>query len=569
MRLEKMCVAPSEYVVLDVETNGLKSKEDDLLSIAFYKPDDGKAYERYLPLELNSSISDRITEINGIKKGHLRGKKPLSQAEVDELFDAFELDRRTILHFGALDERFIRRYFERHLLEGYERMKFFNFKKLICSSPFSDGSITKDNLCEMFGIGGVTKVHSASNDCLLEWKLFEAIGGRHLLVTPADFISNNVFALNEDYVVPVSYLANRPNLSRLFERPYITCEAELIAKLDIDKDSIRKFPSNITGIAVEHLINTLCNAKRAEGIEWMRANKSKLDLLGQISKYVRAVPVKLMDDGTVEAVYKIDEVRVREVNEFNGLLREKIEPFVDQAILGNVFEGADEILTQELVVHEDMGILALCDLSTKDTVLEIKTFDADPAKIAEQLYYEANGRDVYLLTINWGKPCLEEPTLGAQLLLYRVNPHPGEKPNTKMEKAAAKLRLALEPQGIELAEYRGSQEKSLLRCPVCGSEWAASVYRVTNGKTKCPTCFPKRTSARKPRATSLERGTQFASKVSAASNGIIEIDPTEYKTMRVKVEAHCLKCDHRWQIRGDHLLEKPVCPWCNQGGKKR
>lgn len=569
MHLERMSVAPSEYVVIDVETNGLKAKEDDLLSIALYKPDDGKAYERFLPLELNSSIPDRITEINGIRESDLRGKKPLSQAEVDDLFDIFELDKRTILHYGALDERFVRRYFERHNLKGYERMRFFNFKKLICSSPFSDGSITKDNLCRMFDIDGVTEVHSASNDCALEWKLFDAIGGRHLLVTPASPYSNNVFALSEDYLVPVSYLANRPNLSKLYERPYIACESELIAKLDIDKESIRRFPSNITGVTVEHLINTLCNAKRAAGIEWMRANKSKMDLLGQIGTFGGVIPVKLMSDGTIEAIYQVDEAKVRDINAFNGLLRKRIEPLVKYVILNDVFEGADEIMSQELVVHEDLGILALCDLSSKNAVLEIKTYDAKPAEIAEQLYYEANGRDAYLLAIKWGERALGETHAGAQLLLYHVNPHPGDKPNTRVEKAAAKLRLALEPQGIELAEYRGSQKKALLRCPICSCEWAATIYRATNGKTKCPTCFPKKSSARKPRATSLERGAQFASKVSAASNGIIEIDVTAYKNIRVKVEAHCLKCDHRWQIRGDHLLEKPVCPRCNQGGKKR
>lgn len=565
MHLERMSAVPSEYVVLDVETNGLKAKEHDLLSIALYKPDDGKVYERYLPLEMNSSIPKRISKINGIWKSHLRGKKPLSQAEVDELFDTFELDRRTILHYGALDERFIRHYFERHHLEGFERLKFFNFKKLICSSSFSDGSITKDNLCGMFDIDGVTEVHSAANDCVLEWKLFDAIGGRHLLVTRAGLRFNSVFALNEDYVVPVSYLANRPNLSALYERPYIICESELIARLDIDRESIRKFPSNVTGVTVEHLISTLCNAKRADGIEWMRANKSKLELLGWIPTYGRAIPVRFMSDGAVEAVYKVDEAKVREVNEFNGLLRKKIEPFVKHAILNDIFDDAEEILSQELVVHEDIGILALCDLSSKNAVLEIKTFDANPADVAEQLYYEANGRDTYLLSIKWGEKGLTESHAGAQLLLYHVNPHPGDKPNKRTEKAAEKLRLALEPQGIELVKYRGSHEKALLRCPACGCEWAATIYKVANGRTKCPTCFPKKTNVRKPRATSLERGTQLASKVSAASDGIIEIDPTEYKTMKVKVVAHCLKCDHRWLIRGDHLLEKPVCPKCKQG----
>ena len=35
--MEKMDTNPTKYVVFDVETNGLKSKKDDLLSISFYK----------------------------------------------------------------------------------------------------------------------------------------------------------------------------------------------------------------------------------------------------------------------------------------------------------------------------------------------------------------------------------------------------------------------------------------------------------------------------------------------------------------------------------------------------
>ena len=47
--MKRMNTDPTEYVVFDVETNGLKSKQADLLSISFYKPDDGKEYSKFLP----------------------------------------------------------------------------------------------------------------------------------------------------------------------------------------------------------------------------------------------------------------------------------------------------------------------------------------------------------------------------------------------------------------------------------------------------------------------------------------------------------------------------------------
>ena len=56
MKFETMSTSPRDYVVLDVETNGLSSKEYDLLSVTFYRPDNGRMYNRFLPLELNDHV---------------------------------------------------------------------------------------------------------------------------------------------------------------------------------------------------------------------------------------------------------------------------------------------------------------------------------------------------------------------------------------------------------------------------------------------------------------------------------------------------------------------------------
>ena len=90
--MEKVSIDPREYVVFDVETNGLKSKKDDLLSISFYKPDDKKEYSKFLPLELNRKIV--TTHINGITDKDLIGATTLSQDEFDYIVDEFELEKR-------------------------------------------------------------------------------------------------------------------------------------------------------------------------------------------------------------------------------------------------------------------------------------------------------------------------------------------------------------------------------------------------------------------------------------------------------------------------------------------
>lgn len=563
MRFERISVDPSEYVVLDVETNGLRSQEDDLLSISLFKPDDNKAYERFLPLDLNSCIPEEITQINGINEKTLRGKKPLSQDEVNALLEEFNLADRTILHYGALDERFMRRYFERNGLSGFERMHFFNFKKLICSSKYSDGSITKDNLCNMFGIDGVTEVHSGLNDCMLEWKLFKAIGGRHLLVTRSG-LKNLVFALNEDYIVPISYLSTYPNLSRLFERPFIACESEVISKLSIDPEGIKKFPTNFAGMTIEHLINTMVDANKAGGIERLIENKEKLDFLGEIDPFADIVPMNFNQDGTVTATREKDKQLEWEINAVNEKLRTRLAPFVRYVLKSEIL-GEGAVSSQELVVNEDLGILALCDLSTTDAVLEIKGYNAKPEDVAEQLYYEANGRKAYLLTINW-KFDERYELRGVELIVYRVNPHPGRKPNKRRDKAVETLSKATEPLGIELVEYESSTLPIKVRCKACGNEWEETYPRLRAGRAQCPICHPRKPKAqqRKPKQ---DKGARYASRVSERSGGVISVRAEEYKGAKEKIEATCNSCGYRWAIRADHLTERPRCPRCRKGGR--
>ena len=45
-----------EFVVLDLETNGLRCKYDDLLSISIYDPQNGICYNRFLPLEMQPVV---------------------------------------------------------------------------------------------------------------------------------------------------------------------------------------------------------------------------------------------------------------------------------------------------------------------------------------------------------------------------------------------------------------------------------------------------------------------------------------------------------------------------------
>ena len=127
--MKRINTNPAEYVVFDVETNGLKPKQHDLLSISFYKPDDGKEYCKFLPLELNHNII--TTPINGINEKDLIDATALTQIEFDHIIEEFELEKRTILIYagGNFDALFLSAYLKRHQIWGYDKLTFYNFKK--------------------------------------------------------------------------------------------------------------------------------------------------------------------------------------------------------------------------------------------------------------------------------------------------------------------------------------------------------------------------------------------------------------------------------------------------------
>lgn len=566
MGLSRISTAPHDYVVVDVETNGLKSKEHDLLSISLYKPDEGMCYNRFLPLDLNDAVY--TTHINGIAECDLEGQPHMTQAELDGLIGDFELDRRTILHYGGLDERFIREYFARQNLSGFERMRFFNFKKMICSTKFSDGSLTKDRLCEMFGIAGVTAIHSGANDCRLEWELFKAIDGHYLLAVMRSF-DWQISVLDPDYIVPVSYLETFPNLSRLYERPYICFEMREAYRHNVSGDSIRRFETNFSGVTVERLIDVMLEAREQDNRDFLRNNYLKNRMLGSMRHDIMPVFMDFAPDGTVTALNEEDKRRECELNSMLVEMKRQLAPLVD-FIRSEIFHGED-ILAQELVVNEEMGIMALCDLSSDEAVLEIKTSSRDPEQYAEQLFYESRGRKVYLLTMEWGAGSVD-------FIISSVNVHPGEKPNTRREKAIRSLSDLLESERLEVVGYVNSSSPVRIRCKGCGREWETTPYFIKAGKCICPDCHPERYARSKTRRTAgaskpqrvrmspeqalAKRAYRYAEKVSLRSDGAIRVDESSYVGGRDPVRVSCLKCGYSWMPRADRLLARPCCPQC-------
>ncbi len=113
------------------------------------------------------------------------------------------------------------------------------------------------------------------------------------------------------------------------------------------------------------------------------------------------MPMSFNPDGTVTALHKEDMQMEKRINSTNKNLKEQIRPLVD-FIKYEVFKN-ERILSQELVIDYENNILALCDLSTDKTILEIKTDNADAMAYKEQFFYEAKGRAIYHLKMEWVK----------------------------------------------------------------------------------------------------------------------------------------------------------------------
>ena len=479
MKSDSPNVDPSKYVVLDVETNGLSSVRDDLLSISIYKPDTGEMYNRFLPLELNSEATR--TEINGITTSDLKNCLPLTQDEVDELIHTYELKERTILTYGNVDERFMVKYFQRHHLYGIEYFAFYNFKHEIISSRFSEGNITKDNLCRLYGVDNVQSVHSGHNDCVLEWQLFMHMNGHRLLVT-----QNKVFEFNDEYIVPVSYITTYTNMKYyLPSLPKITCEEKNVFSLTIPADGLTKYQSDFNGMILEHLINSMLHVKKVDSRKELLENKKKLQFIGELPSEIDVMPMAFNPDGSVTAIRPQDEVHERNINTGIQKLKEEIKPLM--AYISNEIFPGEEIKSQELMVHPDEKILAICDLSSDSAVLEIKAASASIQNYKEQLYYEAGGRRCFLLRTQ-----LEIYPFVIKFTISEVFFSIQERVDLQKERTD-KAKAKIETDDVALLSYTGVKMPVKVKCKKCGNEWVTSYYLALKHRP-CPECRVERMS---------------------------------------------------------------------------
>lgn len=520
--MRKMSTNPAEYVVFDIETNGLRSQVDDLLSISFYKPDDGKEYNKFLPLELQKEI--RTTYINGITTETLNGATPLTQAEFDNIVKEFELEKRTILIYAGrdFDKLFLVEYMKRHKISGFENLNFYNIKKNILSSKRSRRNVTKDNLCALFGIEGIESIHNGLNDCKLEWKLFEKMEGNVYLVIAEDEIlttpqryftrcNDKVFRIPEGYVIPIDLLYTYPRLSRILDdRPYIECQSKFVRSFEIDAKGMAHAQIAYIRITIEHMMKSMLNAEAQDSQLFLANNHQKLELVGELPVPGGAWfldPTTVNPDGTIS---KLKDETWKDVNEKRILnaaddLEERMSPLID-FIRCKIFKN-DPIMYRELVINHKNNIFSVCHFSSKKAILEISTGDVDSQTYKERFFYGAKERDVYHLKMKWVR---NDAELSIEKIIFEivsVDVHeetPGlpnwfeGKREEKNSQKAAEIKKYLSPLNLSLTYFEKIGSPIKVQCKVCNYEWSTKYKELMKSTPKCPKCNPEVISKRQP-----------------------------------------------------------------------
>ena len=581
-----------KMIVFDVETNGTRKSNDDLLSLSIYDPSTGICYNRYFPLDMQPVILTGF--IHGITEETIADATHMTQEEMNQIIKYFDLKNAIVLSYsggkGTFDSSFVINYCSRHNVKGFEDLNYKNIKSFIPPAPFgSEGQLSKDNLCRMFGIEGVSEVHSGLNDCVLEWKLFEK-----LVRQPVFFIQHDLYRYSKDYIIPVTYLSKHPELIRLagLKIPPVLGYVEKQFEYRFPESSlkvIKKFPTNITGITLENAINSMLHVKEQDNFDFLVKNKKHLQYIGSLETKIDEIPIITENDGTIKTTAPEYESYVKEINNVTKMVMDNLQPTIN-FIKTNIFKH-EEITSQELVISEDNKILALCDLSSPNCILEIKTMNIiqndeygehiSPL-ISRQLYYQRKNRNVFAASIVFddhidvidGRAAYY--TDGITITIYKVDLQIVEvkpvvyKPSITTAKILKELIRDNSQSYKQIAAKTGYSERmiqdrirELKENGYIVREGLSNqngVWRVLKDEEGNPVPEEKQAKFRP-----IDYSQKFKDKVLKETNGKIKC--TKYINSQTRAEFECLECGHKWDADPQRFFnrQKHKCPKCKAG----
>lgn len=116
------------------------------------------------------------------------------------------------------------------------------------------------------------------------------------------------------------------------------------------------------------------------------------------------------------------------------------------------------------------------------------------------------------------------------------------------------------PDIIVLGEYKGSNQKILVRGSECEHEWDTTPNNIRIG-VGCPKCFNKRLSKKLTYSDD-----EFKKKVKGINPDYEPVD--EYTKSIDYMTFRCKKHDHEWKMRAGHI-KKDSCKICKMDKKKQ
>lgn len=393
----------NKYLVMEMETNGCRPGSDDILSLSIYNPTTGICYNRFLALDRQPVVYS--TNINGIHTSDLIKETPISQDELHQLIHYFDIPNKTILYYSEWTKRpdkpqFLKNYCKRRHLHGFDSFKFEDIRLLMPLRPHAaDGQMLRDNVCKLLGIRGVEEIHSSSNGCLLEWKIFEKLEGKKLFA-----FGDELYSYKENLPVLIDFINYYEGLGEpigveTFNKIGVPHEIYSCSFSEKGLKDMRKLPILLDQKMFEEILRKKLKAQK-------QTNQNP-DLDGFPFE-----PIFLLrkDDANAYSASETTNMESESMKKMNQIVLEELTPF-SRFIQTTIFKNLP-ISFNEIRISKDYKTLAYCNLSNDNSVLEVANsigyglFTQNETltnPFSRKLFCEADGRETYLLTLDLEK----------------------------------------------------------------------------------------------------------------------------------------------------------------------
>ena len=143
-----------------------------------------------------------------------------------------------------------------------------------------------------------------------------------------------MYKLNSNYIIPVTYLLQYRDISTYYniKIPNLCGIPTELFRIDLPHKlirSIEKFPTNITGVTIEHMINTMLNAQPQNNKDFLINNSKNLEYIGSLDNRIISIPIFFTANGLIKEVADEDKEIISQINKTSKKISSAIHPLID------------------------------------------------------------------------------------------------------------------------------------------------------------------------------------------------------------------------------------------------